>query len=220
MRDFNIVDLSHTISMGMPVYPGTEPPQISVPCTIEAHGFTEKRISLFSHTGTHIDAPGHILNGANTLDQFPLIQFYVEGVVIDVSWFKKQVLELSDLEPFRAQMEGKDFVLLHSGWSDLWGQEAYFRDYPVLSQEAALWLSQRPIKGIGLDMISIDPVDSVDFPNHKILFEQSMVIVENLTHLQGLVGHPFIFCCMPLKLENADGSPVRATAILKSVELG
>jgi arylformamidase len=63
-----VVDLSHLITVSMPVYPGTEPPRIEDACTIPEHGFAEKRLTMFSHTGTHIDAPGHILAGGARLD--------------------------------------------------------------------------------------------------------------------------------------------------------
>jgi arylformamidase len=65
----NVIDLSHPFSEDMPVYPGTESPEIVEACTITGHGFAEKRLRLFSHTGTHLDAPAHILSGAVTLDR-------------------------------------------------------------------------------------------------------------------------------------------------------
>ena len=73
-----VIDLTHIISAGMPVYPGTEGPKISQATTIEAEGFAEKLITMYSHTGTHMDAPGHIVAGARTLDQFEtgLVSFH------------------------------------------------------------------------------------------------------------------------------------------------
>jgi kynurenine formamidase len=213
-QPLTVLDLSHTLSAGMPVYPGTEPPVISTPCTIEEHGFTEKLISLYSHTGTHVDAPAHILKGAPALDQLPIAQFAGPGTVLDFSRLGRPVIELEDVQAFQAQIEGKAFVLLRSGWADWWGQAAYFEGFPVLSQAAAEWLARFPLKGIGLDSISIDPCSSAALPNHRIILKRGLVIVENLTGLEALVGRAFLFCCWPLKIEGGDGSPVRAAAVI------
>ncbi len=210
----SVVDLSHTISASMPVYPGTEPPVITTPCTIEEHGFTEKLLSLYSHTGTHMDAPAHILKGAATLDRLPITTFAGPGVALDFSRLGRPVIELEDARAFRSQIEGKDFVLLRSGWAGRWGQAGYFEDFPVLSPTAAAWLASFPLKGIGLDCISIDPCSSTDLPNHRAVLGRGLVIVENLTGLEALAGRDFLFCCWPLKIEDADGSPVRATAVM------
>jgi len=207
-----IVDLSHTISPGMPVYPGTEPPEISIPCTIENDGFTEKKITLYSHTGTHIDAPAHILSGAPTLDALPLSSFMGKALAIDFSSLDRSVIDLDDLAKFETPIQSVDFVLIHSGWANLWGQTTYYDGYPVLSRESAEWLANFNLKGIGVDMISIDRPDAHDLPIHRIFLSNNMVIVENLTNLSGLVNADIIFQCLPLKLETADGSPVRAVA--------
>ncbi len=209
-----VIDLSQTISPGMPVYPGTEPPQISYPCTIEGQGFAEKKITLYSHTGTHMDAPAHILTGANTLDRLPPAHFFGTAAVIDLSPLKKPLWDVADFQPFERLIERSEFVLLHSGWSEYWGQARYFEDYPRLSPAAAKWLAGFPLKGFGVDMISIDPSDSRDFPIHRLFLRQNIVVIENLHNLQSLIGQPCLFCCWPLKIEEADGSPIRAVAIL------
>ena len=70
-----IIDLTHSISPRMPVYPGTEPPIFIQGCSIDEIGFLEKKITLYSHTGTHIDAPAHLIKGSKTLDQLPVEHF-------------------------------------------------------------------------------------------------------------------------------------------------
>ena len=68
-KQMSILDLTHYLEAGMPVYPGTEPPVLEEANTISRDGFREKKITLYSHTGTHMDAPAHILPGAPTLDE-------------------------------------------------------------------------------------------------------------------------------------------------------
>jgi kynurenine formamidase len=207
-----VLDLTHTIAEGMPVYPGTEPPTLRQANTVEKDGFAEKLVSMYSHTGTHIDAPAHMLASGPTLDRMGVDHFVGKAVVIDVAG--QAMIEKAFLEAQACLLEGCDFALFHTGWSEYWGQNSYFSDFPVLSLEAARWLSCRGLKGVGFDAISVDPVGSTDFANHFVFFQSGMISVENLTNLGPLVAKTFLFACLPLKLEEADGSPVRAVAIL------
>ncbi len=209
-----IIDLTHYIYPEMPVYPGTEPPSFSTPCTIEKNGFTETKIALYSHTGTHIDAPAHIIPEAKTLDQLNIDHYFGQTCMLDLTSVKEGTIDIADLKPYEDLMGQNDFVLLHTGWSQFWNKTGYFEGYPLLSTEAATWLSQFRLKGLGIDMISIDREGTSDFPIHRIFLEQNVVIIENLTNLQELPRAGFSFSCLPLKFENADGSPVRAIAII------
>jgi len=213
LSNTTVVDLTQIIEPDMPVYPGTEQPEISDPCTIEKNGFAEKKLAFYSHTGTHMDAPAHIVAGAPTLDQLDAAQFIGTAAALDLSRLKKPVIDLEDLRPFEPRVKDKDFVILYTGWSHLWGEDAYFEGYPVLSIEAAQWLVSFTHKGIGVDMISIDGAESTDFLIHKTFLGSNKVIVENLTNLEGLLNSTFILCCTPLKIAQADGSPVRAIAL-------
>ncbi len=207
------IDLTQVISSDMPVYPGTEGPKITPATTIAGEGFAEKLITFYSHTGTHIDAPGHILAGAKTLDDFDADYFVGTAALIDVSGCKGGFIDVELIEKNADLIKGKTFVIFRSGWSALWGSAAYFENFPVLSEEAAAALCAFGLHGIGIDMISVDPVGSVDFPVHKILFRAGMVIVENLANLDKLRSDGFIFSCLPLKMPASDGSPVRAVAL-------
>ncbi len=209
-----IVDLTHTISPNMPVYPGTEPPLLNQANTIERDGFAEKLISMCSHTGTHIDAPAHMLAAGETLDQFDTTRFVGRGCVIDVSDEQSPVIRPEIVALHAEEIARSEFVLFHTGWSRHWGQDCYFNGFPVLSPEATLQLSRRGLKGIGFDVISADSVGSTEFENHLVLFRAGLILIENLTGLDALIGKSFLFSCLPLKLEGADGSPVRAVAIL------
>lgn len=207
-----LIDLTHSIRPGMPVYPKTEPPQFLNATTIERDGFAEKRITLFSHTGTHMDAPAHIIQGGATLDQLPLGQFCGQACVVDVESVRGRTIGMAALKPYRNLLRQVDFVLLRTGWSNLWNDARYFKGYPVLTLKAAEWISTFKLKGLGIDMISVDREGSTDFPVHRIVLAQNITIIENLTNLHALPRMVFSFWCLPLKLEDADGSPVRAAA--------
>jgi len=209
-----IIDLSHTVSPGMPVYPGTEPPRFTDACTIDTIGFAEKEMTMYSHTGTHMDAPSHIIEGAKTLDQLPPDHFVGKSSLVDVTSNKHPSIDCDFLKSHEHLIESSEFLLLHTGWSKLWGKDTYFQGYPVLSSKAATWLTGFQLKGIGMDTISADEAESTTFPIHTILLDRNIVIIENLRNLQALPAHGFMLCCFPLKIEYADGSPVRAVALV------
>ena len=208
------VDLTHPISEDMPVYPGTEQPVITTGCSIEETGFLEKKITFFSHTGTHIDAPAHMLKDHNTLNMLPIEHFYGSALMLDFNDFTPSAIGVKELEPYQTTLKDFDFLLLHTGWSQYWGTEKYFTNYPVLSVEAAHWLSNLDLKGFGSDTISADTADSQDFLVHKALLQKNMIIIENLTNLAELPAPQFELSCFPLNIEAADGSPVRAVAVI------
>lgn len=209
-----VIDLTHPLTPDMPVYPGTEPPLIQPANTIEGSGYGETLIRMYSHTGTHIDAPSHMLAGAPSLDQLAIDRYVGRACAVDVSAAGAEGVGAATLEANASLVAGCEFVLLHTGWSRYWGDARYFEGFPVLSVEAARWLAARGLKGVGVDAISPDPVGAPVFVNHFAFFRAGMISVENLTNLSGLVGRVFTFCCLPLAYQHADGSPVRAIAIL------
>ncbi len=208
-----VIDLSHEIHPEIPVYPGTEPPALLAANTIEEDGFAETKISMFSHTATHMDAPSHILQGGRSLDQFDAGHFWGCATILDVSCISKELIGAEDLAPFERKLQEVDFAVLKTGWFRYWGQERYFQGFPSLAPEAARWLGGFQLKGVAIDAISIDPLDSESLPAHHALLSKNIVIIENLANLDAVSWEYFQFCCLPIKFKDADGSPVRAVAI-------
>jgi arylformamidase len=212
-----IHDLTHLLTPDMPVYPGSEQPMIRQATTVAREGYAEKQFSMSSHTGTHIDAPAHMVEGAPTLDRLGAGHFVGPARVLDVAG--RPEIDLALLQDRREELAGLDFILFHTGWSSRWGQDDYFTGFPVLTPEATRWLCGQGLKGVGFDAISADPVGSATFENHLALFRSGLVIIENLTGLAPLVGRPFTFSCLPLNFHEADGSPVRAVAMAAGGEV-
>ena len=205
-----LVDLTHIIYSGMPVFPGSQPPEIALCAGLGEEGYREHWLSFSSHTGTHIDAPAHVLQGGTTLDLMQPERFSGRGVKIDCSGFGS--ISPSVLEPFVPLLAHTDFLLFYTGWQDNWGSDRYFSGYPLLTDEAARLLCGMGLSGVGVDAPSFDAVDSADLPLHKILAGSGLLLVENLTHLDRLPEAGFSFFCMPLFISHSDGSPVRAFA--------
>ncbi len=207
------IDLTHPLHTGSPVFPGTAPPRFDRVATLEEAGHVETRIVMHTHTGTHMDAPAHMLADGATLDQYDPSAFFGPVVVVDVTDRDGPLIGVDVLRPRLAEIDAADFVLFHTGWSSCWGTEAYFEGFPAPSPAAARWLLDRQIKGVGTDAISIDPMESTDFPVHHTLMEASALIVENLTGLDKIPASGADLACFPLAIERADGCPVRAVAI-------
>ena len=204
-----IYDLTHTIRNDMPVYPGTEQPRLTTACTIEEVGYQETLLHMYSHTGTHMDAPAHMLPDGATLDSYAPEKLAGAAVVVDCRGEKDISLPLLQ----RYDLSGVDFVLFCTGWDKKWGTPAYYENFPCLTAEAAAYLAALPLKGVGEDSISLDPCDSTDFPNHITLMKAGFINTENLTGLDALLGRRFTFVTLPLKFENADGCSCRAIAM-------
>lgn len=205
-------DLTHIIHESMPVYPGTSPPKLTPVNTLAIDGFAETLLTIYSHTGTHMDAPAHMSIDGLTLDQMDVERFIGPAVCIDVRNTGKYIT-LEDLIPHQASIGESDFVLFCTGWSNKWGEPEYYKGFPVLEEAAANWLAAHSLKGIGIDSISVDPTESHDYPNHGILFGACLFIIENLKNLEEIIGKKVLLTCLPMNYEKSDGAPVRVVAL-------
>ncbi|KIX14243.1 cyclase family protein [Dethiosulfatarculus sandiegensis] len=210
-----VIDLTHRITDSMPVYPGDPHPEISRTATHEEEGFQCSLLKMSSHTGTHVDAPLHLIKQGAGLENIPLENFVGTAFVIDIKGLDQEPVLLEDLEDrWPSPNETVDFVLFNSGWSEYWGHEKYLQGFPVLSVSALEWLIAKGIKGLGVDTISVDPMDCLSHLNHKLLLKANIMIFENLTNLDRLPNRDFIFSALPLPFSTGDGSPVRAVGML------
>ena len=207
-----VYDLTHSISPDMPVYPGTEPPSLTVANTYERDMFKETLISMYSHTGTHIDPPAHIIEGRTTLDAFPASQFIGQALVIDCTALANgESITMATLAPYGDDIHRADFLLFHTGYDVHWGTDAYFGDFPCIDDEVLNLILHGNYKGIGSDTISLDPMASLS--RHRRLFAECDIInIENLTGLGDLPRGLVMFACLPLKVCECDGAPARAIA--------
>lgn len=204
-----IYDLSYTIGPDTMAYPGTEKPVLKVMNTVEKDGFQETLISIFSHAGTHMDAPAHMIKGAPYLNELPMERFCGKAYVMDCTEYGENSVIPAEALP---DLTGIDFLILSTGWEEKWGTDAYFGRFPVLSPEAADMVAAAGLSGVGVDMMSVDPMDTVDFHVHMRFFNKNMVIIENLRNLKALRGKHIDLYALPMKYESADGAPVRVAA--------
>ena len=209
-----VIDLTHTIKADMPVYPGTGTPKLETANTYEENGFRETLVSFYSHTGTHMDPPAHLFAGRTTLDAFPASQFLGRALVIDCTRLREgEAITMKELRKYGGAEDTVDFLLFYLGWDARWGKDSYFGDYPCIDEEVLRHILDGSYKGIGFDVIGLDPIADGNLPRHKALFrEKDIVNIENLKNLGQCGTKPFWFACLPMKIEGSDGAPVRAIA--------
>lgn len=209
-----MIDLSHTIYDSMPVYPGTPEVKIQDACTHKINGFEEKELLLSSHAGTHIDTPYHLFEDGSTIHDLPLHNFQGKAFCLPCDQSPEELIKSLK---YKIQKLGKpDFILLRTDWDQYWGTKKYFVDFPLPSIAFFEFLADLEIKGVGIDCISIDPVGVTRLTAHHVILGKNKIIIENLTGLGILPEHIFDFFCVPLKIKNGDGSPVRAFAQLSN----
>ena len=172
-----VIDLSHAINSNMSTYTKDEKFQAYDIASIEKDGYNEKLLKLCTHTGTHIDAPSHMINKGKTIDEFNINDFIGIAVIIDVSNLEK--IDIEDLNTYKDKINNSDFVILKTGWDKYWGSDTYLKGFPTLTEEAARWLCNFNIRGIGTDTISIDAFDSIDFEVHNTILSRGIMIIEN-----------------------------------------
>lgn len=210
-----IVELTQKIANGMPVYPGTAAPELLAANTYEKDGFKETLLSMTTHTGTHMDSPGHIFKELKMLDGFDASHFVGKGVVLDCRNLSAGgIITMDYINERRKECDEADFIIFCTGWSKYWNDAEYFGEYPVINDEVADYIIAGEKKGIGFDTIGLDPISDANLTLHKrILGENKTVIIENLRNLEELVDKSFTLCALPLNIEEADGSPIRAIAM-------
>jgi kynurenine formamidase len=200
----HIIDLSHATAAAMPTYPGDDPVFLEQVRMLPAHTYTDHRLTTGMHVGTHIDGPAHLFAGAPALDQFPASHFIRPGILIDA---RNKGIDAPLLE--QVSMQPDAIVLVLTGHDKKFGSNEYFIDHPTLTAAFAHALISRKINILGIDLPS---PDRPPFQVHRMLLQRNILIMENLTGLERLVGiDHFTVAALPLKIK-ADSAPARVVA--------
>lgn len=215
-----IVDLSHPLRTGQPIYPGDPPVEIIPRLTHAEHGYAVTEIRMGTHAGTHMDAGYHFFADKPTLDQYSVERFVGSAVILDLRAQPADTPVAPDT--LRAAilaaggLHAGDFALLWFGWDVHYGDDLMWRN-PYLSEEAARLLVDVGVTLVGTDAASVDSsTDLTAFPVHVLLLGSGLLIVENLRALDRLGPGRFDCAFLPLPLARCDGAPIRAIAWLRA----
>ncbi|CAM4063492.1 cyclase family protein [Paenibacillus alkaliterrae] len=200
-----IIDLSHVIQDGMPVFPGDEETNLKQSRHIRKDYYNNHQLSINMHAGTHIDGPMHLIDVQRYLSDIPPDQFIGDGCLLNV--YKEKTIDYK--EEYEQLIQEGQIVIVYTGHSELFGQPEYFTDYPVLTKRFAELLVRKRVKMIGLDSPS---PDKAPYEIHKCLFQNQILIIENLTHVNKLLdAGAFEIIALPLHIR-ADSSIARVIA--------
>lgn len=213
-----LLDLTHPVRTGMPVWPGDPPVRLRPAARVATHGYNLLELHLGSQSGTHVEAPFHVDDALPRLDELPLHRFVGEAVVADLRGLPERTpIRPEHLIAVRNRLAPGVVLLLCTGWSAHWGTARYAA-HPWLDPAAAQLVVTAGVRTVGIDAPSIDPGDAPALPAHHVLAAAHAVIAENLTGLADLLSTPATVWLLPLALEHAEGSPVRAVAHLARSE--
>lgn len=206
-----ITDLTLTYRPGMRGY------QCEVASTKKDNGWNARTLSLYTHSGTHIDAPLHFIEGGNTVDRLDLNQCVGPCRIIPIEGLKpSDLIEIEHFGEIAGAINRGDRIILKTGWSQYVDKPEIYRDgLPRISEALALWLAEKGIAFIGVEAPSVADVN--DIPEvtriHEILLGAEIVIAEGLCNLDKLTRDIVELVALPLKPEGSDGSPARIIAI-------
>ena len=199
-----IYDITLPLSSGMPMWPNEPGPDLSPMSQISSGDVANvTRLTLGSHTGTHVDAPRHFIDEGRTVDALPLESLCGPARVIHVD--DATSVKRRHLEPHR----GVERILLQTRNGALWDKRGFQKDFLYLDPDAADWLVAQRVRLVGIDYLSIEQFNSTDYHTHHALLGAGIVIVEGLD-LRKVPAGDYTLWCLPLKVVGADGAPCRA----------
>ncbi|MBT1073822.1 cyclase family protein [Geobacter grbiciae] len=200
-----IHDITVPLSPDLPVYPG-DPPVTCEPVTRIARGDTANvtRITMTTHSGTHLDVPGHCRDGGATVDHLPLSLLMGKARVLDIRGERA----IGRHELSRLPVRGEERLLLRTDNSLLWDSPGFQDDFAHLTEEGAAFLIEAGVRLVGIDYLSIEGIAS-GITVHRMLLDAGVVILEGITLAEVEPGE-YELVCLPLKIAGGDGAPARA----------
>lgn len=205
----NTVSLAHEVDLDAPLFPGDPPTSIELWNTIPNDGYQLENITIGNHTGTHVDAPCHFVEGARCIDELPAQTFVRPVVVIDVRAriarqggnFQVTKANIQQWERQNGRIPFGAIVVLFTGFGEHFYEESYFDDAPGFDAAAVQWLMNAPAQGgrgaagTGSDTFGPDATLDADFSATYTTLLNGGVCVVNLTNLDSLrpIGDTIVF---------------------------
>jgi arylformamidase len=208
-----IWDISRTLSNDFAQWPGDEPFDYRLTNEI-AKGASVNlgAITMSVHNGTHADARFHFDTNAESIEKVPLEIYLGRATVVDLSqtFFsssEKHLITREDLRLHVEQIAATSRLLVKTGcWSD---SRSFPHRIPVVAADLPVWLQKNGVRLLGVDLPSVDEIDSKSLQNHHALARAGIAIIESLD-LSEVAQGIYNFAALPLKIAGADGAPVRA----------
>jgi arylformamidase len=208
-----IWDISRTLSNDFAEWPGDEPFRYRVTNEISKGASVNLgAITMSLHNGTHADAQFHFDTNGESIERAPLEVYLGRATAVDLSQTfsrlkDKHLITVEDLRPDAEAIAATSRLLVKTG---RWNDSTVFPDrIPVVAADLPTWLQKNGVKLLGVDLPSVDEIDSKSLQNHHALARAGIAIVESL-NLSDVAPGIYNFAALPLKIAGADGAPVRA----------
>jgi arylformamidase len=197
-----IIDISVPVSPSTVSWENESIPVIERVSSIEAgDGYNLSRLVLNTHTGTHVDAPLHFIEGGGSSDELSLDALVGPALVVDA----RDVSEEIDAELVERELPaGCERILFSTRNSELWDQPGFSSDFVGISPQAASLLVERGVRLVGIDYLSVGAPET-----HRELLSHGVVLLEGLD-LRAVAAGRYRLVCLPLRVVGADGAPARA----------
>lgn len=201
------IDVSVPLRSGMVHWPDNPPVRIERMLDMECGDAANvSTISLGSHTGTHMDAPIHFVPGGAGMDRMPLDATIGQARVIEI----QDPVSIKPDELDRHEISRGERVLFKTQNSARrWWTEDFIEDFVYVSQEAARYLTDRGVRTVGVDYLSVGGFHKDGVETHQALLGAGIWVIEGLA-LSGIGPGEYELICLPLKVEDGDGAPARA----------
>jgi arylformamidase len=210
-----IIDVSVALSAGTPTYPGD--PKIEIEQWAQMARGDAADVSMLhfgAHTGTHVDAPAHFIEGANPVWSLPLDVLVGEALVVEMA----QSVRAIDAGHIHAlELDGRTRVLFKTRNSAFWANtaEGFRTDFTYIEPDAARALVEQGVQLVGIDYLSVEKFKSERFETHTTLLSHGVVIVEGLDLREAEAG-TYELICLPLRIAGGSGDGAPARAILRA----
>jgi arylformamidase len=208
-----IWDISRSLSDDLAEWPGDEPFHFQLTGTIaEGQSVNLGAISMSVHNGTHADAQFHFDEKGESIEKAPLDTYLGRATVADLTGAfsqskEKHLITIEDLRSHAEEIAETSRLLIKTGrWSD---SAVFPKQIPVIAADIAAWLQKNGVKLLGVDLPSVDEIDSKSLQNHHALTRAGIAIVESLDLSSVSVGI-YNLAALPLKVTGGDGAPMRA----------
>ncbi len=205
-----LYDVTVPVSNELPTWPSDPAVEISDFSSLSAGDAANVSMLNFgAHTGTHVDAPAHFIEGAAKVESLSLDALIGDAVVIELP---EDALAIDEAFVQKHYMPGTQRVLFKTRNSAFWSEAEpkFHTDFTYLDLPAAKWLVEQGIKLVGIDYLSIEKYASARHETHLALLSHGVVILEGL-NLTGIAPGQYELFCLPLRLRSnkGDGAPAR-----------
>ncbi len=204
-----IIDISMKISQGMVVYEGDPPVRIEQVQNIPEDGVAVSKIRMGLHTGTHVDAPAHYIEGGETIDEVSPGSLVGDALVCDLTFVEGEIGR-RDLEKF--DIRENSIVLLKTRNSCLLKRKRFSRKFVCLGRDGADYLAEKNVKAVGIDYLSIEKFGHGRDCVHKKLLSNRILIIEGLD-LENAGPGAYKIVCLPLRVKGGEAAPARCILI-------